>query len=40
MRVKASCSLNAGYPLINMVPEGDDNEGKPCMGKWYVFLDD
>jgi hypothetical protein len=21
-----------------MVPEGNDNEGKPRMGKWYAFL--
>jgi len=37
MRVKASCSLNAEYPF-NMMPEGNDNEGKPRMGKWYAFL--
>jgi hypothetical protein len=34
---KASCFLNAEYPF-NVVPEGDDNEGKPRMGKWYAFL--
>ena len=29
--------LNAEYPF-NVVPEGNDNEGKPRMGKWYAFL--
>jgi hypothetical protein len=29
--------LNAVYPF-NVVPEGNDNEGEPRMGKWYAFL--
>ena len=29
--------LNAGY-LFNVVPEGNDAEGKPRMGEWYAFL--
>ena len=33
----ASCSLNA-VCSFNMVPEGNDDEGKPRMGKWYAFL--
>jgi hypothetical protein len=37
MRVKASCFLNAVGPF-NVVPEGNDDEGKPRMGKWYAFL--
>jgi len=37
MRAMASCFLNAVCPF-NVVPEGNDNEGKPRMGKWYAFL--
>lgn len=33
----ASCFLNAEYPF-NVVPEGNDNEGKPRMDKWYASL--
>jgi hypothetical protein len=37
VRVEASCFLNAVGPF-NVVPEGNDDEGKPRMGKWYAFL--